>query len=86
MPTFTQTKHAVADYAVARHIPLGCNAIHKLAERAYRLSAARPDLDDEVVLGRVFGLPDPTPRAAFRDIRDTDRAAARRLGLIGAGA
>ena len=86
MPTFTQTKHAVAQYATDHRIPLGCNAIHKLAERAYRLSTARPDLDDEVVLGRVFGLPDPTPRAAFRDISDNDRAAARRLGLIGAGA
>jgi len=82
MPTFTQTKHAVADYAVARHIPLGCNAIHKLAERAYRLSAARPDLDDEVILGKVFGLPDPTPREALADIRRNDVAAARRLGLV----
>lgn len=82
MPTFTATKIMVANFAVDHQIPLGCNQIHKLAERAYRMMQSRPDIDEEVILGRVFGLPDPTPREALDRIRRNHDAAARRLGLV----
>ena len=87
MPKSNLYINVVASFVSKHNVNATLSDIQRTARVLQRRSAPKvltPDM--EVVLGRVFGLPDPTPRAAFRDISDNDHAAALRLGLIGAGA
>lgn len=83
MPTLTEYENTVLDFARKNAEIRSMRYVKKLAAQMHRRQVPL----DDAHMSRILGIyQDPTPRAAFRDISDNDRAAALRLGLIGAGA
>ena len=78
MPTLTAYENRIAEYVGERDLHVSRGQVKRLARTLHERQARMWDED----LERVFMHADPTPRDAFRSIRDNDRNAARRLGLI----